>query len=109
MDGFCPYRGGYVADRAAHDYPGVTVVPVVSDYVRGFLRLQPPQNQNEGAAEQWWESMRVPNSDKAWIEQFVFNKNGQLVDTIAVYCESDSGLAQAEVPPRVDGATTSRE
>lgn len=97
MDGFCPYHGGYLAARA-RDIPGVAVVHVLSDYLRGYLL------QQGGESAEDLERMRMPASAEdvqAWNDHIIMG-GGEGEDSkknvrfVAVYCESDSGLADAE-------------
>ena len=91
MDGFCPYHSVYMAMQVHEKYPHVLVIPILSDYLRGFL-----QQQNPEEAEQW-AALQIPKTDaewQNWKEQFIPEEG--CIEKIVVYCESDSGLAQAE-------------
>lgn len=82
MDGFCSYHGGYLA-ACAQDIPNTIVIPVLSDYLADFCQANDPDDAER------WESMRLHHCQ----ERLGDIQNAQ---TIAVYCESDSGLADAE-------------
>jgi biotin carboxylase len=83
MDGFCPYHGGYIA-QMAETVEGVTVLPILSDYLWNYLQTVDPNT----------EYPRIPQSEKEW-ESLRSYLKGKAV--IGVYCESDSGLADAEI------------
>jgi len=107
MDGFCPYHGQYIA-KAAHHLYGAAVIHVISDFCTRYLyqvekhtdhlssRMPDLSNGDEVAA---WMSL-VPSS----------------LDICGLYCESDSGLEDAEklgvalgLYPRChDGVNTAR-
>jgi biotin carboxylase len=82
MDGFCPYHGMYIAEMA-ESVEGVTVLPILSNYLWNYLQLVDPET----------EYPRIPQSDEEW-ESLQSYLTGKTV--IGVYCESDSGLADAE-------------
>jgi len=91
MDGFCPYHGGYMMQQAK-DLPEVVVVPVLSEYLRHFLLMTEPEQ-----AEQW-QSMRIPTTveqGKEWTRHLsdVMSSDFEIA---GIYCESDSGLEDAE-------------
>jgi hypothetical protein len=87
MDGFCPYHGQYIA-KAAHHLYGAAVIHVISDFCTRYLyqverhtdhlssRMPDLSNGDEVAA---WMSL-IPSS----------------LDVCGLYCESDSGLEDAE-------------
>ena len=86
MDAFCPYHGIYLMEQAMD--AGAMVVPVLSDYLRNFLLATEP----EQAAQ--WQAMRMPRNHheaREWLQQLPY---ASMVK--AVYCESDSGLDNAE-------------
>jgi hypothetical protein len=83
MDGFCPYHGGYIA-AMAETVEGVTVLPILSDYLWNYLQTVDPDT----------EYPRTPQSEEEW-ESLRDYVRGKAV--IGVYCESDSGLADAEI------------
>lgn len=83
MDCFCPYHGLYLA-RGAFAYPDTAVVFCLSDYLRAYLQATDPDDQ--------WYHARLP--DETNVEDW---KAGLLgAEIVGVYCESDSGLADAE-------------
>lgn len=89
MDCFCPYHGMYLAQRALQQYPGVAVIFMLSDYLRGYLRLTQPDSNER------WEAARIPNEGEE-LEEWK-DRVGRDVEFVGVYCESDSGLSDAEV------------
>jgi ATP-grasp domain len=107
MDGLCAYHGGYLAARA-RSIPGVAVVPVLSDYVRGYFEQQSRSGGGDlNNGEDWSNMLSIPVSIEdvpAWKESClasVAENTGSSIDPsgpkwLAVYCESDSGLADAE-------------
>lgn len=88
VDGFCPYHSRYVAARAL-DIPGVGVVHLLSDYLSGFLEKTGQESPET------LELLRLPKT-KADAAEFVQALGGKDTRIIAVYCESDSGLENAE-------------
>lgn len=87
VDGLCPYHGGYLAARAT-EIRNVAVIHVLSDYLRGYLRKLGTESEED------LERMRMPVTEpdvRAW-KDYV----GHNAKFVAVYCESDSGLADAE-------------
>jgi ATP-grasp domain len=106
MDGLCAYHGGYLAARA-RSIPGVAVVPVLSDYVRGYFEQSRSGGGDLQNDEDWNNMLSIPDSIEdvpAWKESCLaavaenarasINPSGP--KWLAVYCESDSGLADAE-------------
>lgn len=87
MDCFCPYHGVYLANRAISRYPGVAVVFTLSDYLRGYLSATEPGSTGR------WEAARIPSDDQ--VDEWK-SRIGSEVELVGVYCESDSGLADAE-------------
>jgi predicted ATP-grasp superfamily ATP-dependent carboligase len=88
MDGTCPYHSGYMVARAL-DIPGVAVVRVLSDYLSGFLRQQGTVDDTT------LDSMTCPCTPEEaalWKAKL----GSPMVQIVGVYCESDSGLEQAE-------------
>lgn len=92
MDGFCPYHGGYLASRAK-DVPGVAIIHVLSDYLLGYLENTPEATANDELLEHW-RSMRFPRTPEE-IQDWK-SKLPASTKLVGVYCESDSGLADAE-------------
>lgn len=85
MDCFCRYHGMYLGSRA-QDIDGTAIVPVLSDYLYHYLMSTNPENSDE------YDRMRLPQTPeaaKAWKEKIPS-------EIVGVYCESDSGLADAE-------------
>eukprot|EP00984_Skeletonema_dohrnii_P008193 scaffold3007_cov144-Skeletonema_dohrnii-CCMP3373.AAC.11 len=107
MDGFCPYHGQYIA-KAAHHIYGAAVVHVLSDFCTRYLYQVEKQTEHL--------SSRMPdlsNGDEvaAWMSLLPSS-----LDICGLYCESDSGLEDAEnlgvalgIYPRChDGVNTAR-
>ena len=107
MDCFCPYHGQYLAGAAQHLY-GAAVIPVLSDFCTRYLY--------QVEKETGHLSNRMPdlsNGDEVadWISHFP-----SYLDICGLYCESDSGLEDAEklgvaigLYPRChDGVNTAR-
>mmetsp|Transcript_23534 Transcript_23534/g.48859 ORF Transcript_23534/g.48859 Transcript_23534/m.48859 type:complete len:542 (-) Transcript_23534:29-1654(-) len=88
MDGFCPYLGVYMM-RQAQQSPGVIVVPVLSEYLRNFLLLTEPEKTEQ------WQALRIPTSAEQAREWISHLPSEAII--AAVYCESDSGLEEAEL------------
>mmetsp|Transcript_5200 Transcript_5200/g.6792 ORF Transcript_5200/g.6792 Transcript_5200/m.6792 type:complete len:518 (-) Transcript_5200:11-1564(-) len=87
MDGFCPYHGSYLM-RKAQDEKGVAVVPVLSEYLRNYLLVTEPEQADQ------WQSLRIPTTAEQaqeWMSHLPPNSQ-----VVAIYCESDSGLEDAE-------------
>jgi hypothetical protein len=85
LDTFSPYHGMFLADRAKRVY-GVTIVPVLSDYMKGYFQLKQPEELDRLL------SMCIPSEAEKedWLKPL------KEFDLVAVVCESDSGLADAE-------------
>jgi glutathione synthase/RimK-type ligase-like ATP-grasp enzyme len=84
MDCFCEYHGMYMGFRAQQ--MGIAVIPLLSSYLYDFLMATHPED-----AEQH-RRIRIPSKDKmkAWMKRL------PPLEIVGVYCESDSGLADAE-------------
>lgn len=87
MDGFCPYHGQYIA-KAAHHIYGAAVIHVLSDFCTRYLYQVEKQTEHL--------SSRMPdlsNGDEvvAWTSLLPSS-----LDICGLYCESDSGLEDAE-------------
>ena len=84
MDAFCPYHGGYLASQIHQCHPDTAVVFVLSDYLRDFLQTAHADEADE------WQAMQMPTSDSldGWLPPNLVVRG--------IYCESDSGLADAE-------------
>jgi ATP-grasp domain len=131
MDAFCDYHGLYLANRILlHDDSNMdndetAVIFVLSDYLRGYLL----QTQPDHAAT--WQAMRLPwwrtSSNRAHFDDDNAttaisdddrqddDDDGQRshlqqwtlgLEMMGVYCESDSGLQDAEELRRLLNVTT---
>ena len=85
MDVFSDYHGMYLAHVAKHVY-GVAVVPVFSDYMKGYFQMNQPDNFEQ------LMSMCMPSPEQKG--QWSLPLQGY--ELVAISCESDSGLADAE-------------
>jgi hypothetical protein len=85
MDVFSRYLGLYLSQRAKEVY-GVAVITVFSDYMKGYFSLTEPENLGELLTM----SMPLPDQKDEWCRPL------KDYDLVAIYCESDSGLADAE-------------
>ena len=85
MDTFSPYHGMFLAHRAKALY-GVTIIPVLSDYMKGFFQIQQPPDFDR------LMSMCMPSrhDKESWLKPL------HDYELVAVVCESDSGLPDAE-------------
>ena len=100
LDCFCPYHGIYLAQHVLQTYPNVAVVFCVSDYLKKYLQVTDPDN------DQWHSdatSMPTPENLEEWKQKIAqgysqnHSRQGPVeLEIIGVYCESDSGLADAE-------------
>jgi len=87
MDGFSPYHGQYVAHAALHNH-GAAVIHVFSDFMTRYLY------EVEGQKDHL--SCRLPDLEseedvKAWTSLLPSS-----LEICGIYCESDSGLEDAE-------------
>ncbi|KAL7449385.1 hypothetical protein ACHAWC_001451 [Mediolabrus comicus] len=87
MDGFCPYHGQYIA-KAAHHLYGAAVIPVLSDFCTRYLFQVEKETDHL--------SNRIPDLSNgeeiaAWISLLPPS-----IEICGIYCESDSGLDDAE-------------
>ena len=87
MDGFCPYHGQYIA-KAAHHLYGAAVIPVLSDFCTRYLFQVEKETDHL--------SNRIPDLSNgeeigAWISLLPPS-----IKICGIYCESDSGLDDAE-------------
>jgi len=87
MDGFSPYHGEYLSHAVRHVY-GAAVIHILSDFMTRFLY------QVEGQTNHL--SSRMPDFDSAedvekWLSLLPSN-----IEIVGTYCESDSGLDDAE-------------
>ena len=83
MDSFCPYFGIYMANQARDAY-GVCTINVLSNYMKNYFAKENPEDWQQ------WMPASIPVDMAAW--------KGRLPceELVAVHCESDSGLADAE-------------
>lgn len=83
MDSFCPYFGIYMANQARDAY-GVCTINVLSNYMKNYFAKENPEDIQQ------WMPASIPVDMAAW--------KGRLPcdELVAVHCESDSGLADAE-------------
>jgi hypothetical protein len=103
MDSFCEYHGMYLAERARQVY-GVAIVSVLSDYMTGYFLQQQQQqeqqqHQSQGSSDFQEDllSRAMPSSleeAKAWMQQL--QESHGINEIVAIVCESDPGLANAE-------------
>lgn len=89
MDGFCHYHGRYLASRA-QEVPGTAIIPVLSTYLHDFLLATRPEEASDH------RRLRVPLSSPRELEAWRAQLPDRL-EVVGVYCESDSGLADAEI------------
>jgi hypothetical protein len=87
MDGFSPYHGQYIAHAARQNH-GAAVIHVLSDFMTRYLF------EVQGQIDHL--SCRLPDLDKgeeveAWTALLPSS-----IDIVGIYCESDSGLEDAE-------------
>ena len=87
MDGFSPYHGQYLAQAAHHLY-GAAVIHILSDFMTRYI-YQVEKESNH-------LSSRLPDLDnaeevEAWKSLIPSN-----MEICGIYCESDSGLDDAE-------------
>ena len=105
IDNFSPYHGNYVSRMAREAY-GAGVVSALSEYVTGFLYQEKKVTQHLPD--------RLPDLDSTgdverWVNEIPF-------EIVAIVCESDSGLDDAErlgealglYPDRHDGFNVAR-
>mmetsp|Transcript_495 Transcript_495/g.800 ORF Transcript_495/g.800 Transcript_495/m.800 type:complete len:558 (+) Transcript_495:36-1709(+) len=85
MDSFCVFHGGVLCRRAHFCY-GITIVPIFSNYMKGFFEMQQPPDMDH------LMSMCMPSEEEkeAWMKPL------EGYELLAVVCESDSGLPDAE-------------
>ena len=85
MDVFYQYHGQYLAEQARNVY-GVATISVFSDYMRGYFLIEEPEEKEQYLA------MCMP--DEANVKEWRQSLDG--LELVAVSCDSDSGLADAE-------------
>ena len=91
MDVFSEYHGMFLSHQAREAY-GVATISVVSDYMKGFF-LRQEQSPEDLGYHQSRKREFMPSDEKeydSWIAQL------QEYELVAISCESDSGLADAE-------------
>jgi biotin carboxylase len=84
MDAFCPYHGQYLATSAHNHYPGTVIVHILSPYLQAYLEKTHPDTV--------WANQRMP--DARTVDEWKQGLRG--LPVVGVYCESDSGLEDAE-------------
>lgn len=87
MDGFSPYHGQYLAHAAHHLY-GAAVIHTLSDFMTRYIY----QVENESDHL----SSRMPDLDNAQEVEVWKNLIASNIEVCGIYCESDSGLEDAE-------------
>ncbi|KAL3944310.1 MAG: hypothetical protein SGBAC_001603 [Bacillariaceae sp.] len=85
MDSFSRYHLRFLAHRAKVLY-GITIVPIFSNYMKGFFEMEQPPEMDH------LMSMCMPSEEEkeAWLKPL------EGYELLAVVCESDSGLPDAE-------------
>ena len=108
MDGFCDYHSGYFKSRIMEVFPDVLILPVLSDYMLGFLQQQSDESGDSNSVsellKQYPSRPRTQEEVRMWVKQYMDEshvseaegKAFQLPEFVGVYCESDSGLEDAE-------------
>ncbi|GKZ00895.1 hypothetical protein MPSEU_001041100 [Mayamaea pseudoterrestris] len=86
MDCFCEYHGLYLARKVQEDYPDVALVFTISNYLRHYLQTTDPDNPR-------WFNARLAQNDEQ-LKEWKEGLHG--LPLVGVYCESDSGLDDAE-------------
>ena len=124
MDVFSEYHGQYLAHQAREVY-GMITVPILSDYMRGYLErsaaleIPDPLDRLNAVTDYRLRAMPTENIVKKWVAELKSlvqeecqkyharlpallgdQENDNLYDTdidlVTVICESDPGLADAE-------------
>lgn len=111
MDSFCDVHGLFLAQRARDMY-GVIIVPVYSNYMAGYFRLQhhrgdAPENIHELLEMCMPSSVEETKEWRALLDEMLSmgeSSNGEnsnyllppRYEIVALVCDSDSGLADAE-------------
>jgi hypothetical protein len=107
MDGFSPYHGQYLA-RAAHHLYGAAVIHILSDFMTRYIYQVEKQSDHL--------SSRMPDLSNAQEIEAWKNLIPSNMHICGIYCESDSGLDDAErlgvalglYPQRHDGINEAR-
>jgi len=89
IDQFCDYHGGYLAAKARDVY-GVAVINSLSTYVSGYMTLSAKQDGTSEALSHLKLAVPSPDELTTWKDKIPF-------EVLAVICESDSGLEEAEL------------
>ena len=115
MDGFCQYHSGYFERRIHELFPDVSILHVVSDYLYGYLQLQQSQQQRNDDDKHlpqllpiqrprtlddvytWLHHSGIHDHDNTTTMAATNFKLEDYYDSVGVYCESDSGLENAEL------------
>lgn len=87
MDGFSPYHGQYLAQAAHHVY-GAAVIHILSDFMTRFMYQVEKETDHL--------SSRMPDLDNAQEVEAWKNLIPSNMEVCGIYCESDSGLNDAE-------------
>ncbi len=87
MDGFSPYHGQYIAHAARQNH-GTAVIHVLSDFMTRYLFEVQGQNDHL--------SCRLPDLDKGEDVEAWTSLLPSSIEIVGIYCESDSGLEDAE-------------
>jgi hypothetical protein len=87
MDGFSPYHGQYL-DQAAHHLYGAAVIHILSDFMTRFMYQVEKETDHL--------SSRMPDLDNAQEVEAWKNLIPSNMEVCGIYCESDSGLDDAE-------------
>lgn len=82
IDNFCHYHGGYLSHKARAVY-NVATIQSLSTYVSGFMSMQ-------GSTDHLRDCIPSPEDIDSWKSQIPF-------EIVAIVCESDSGLEEAEL------------
>lgn len=82
IDNFCRYHGGYLSNKARAVY-NVATIQSLSTYVSGFMSMQ-------GSKDHLKDCIPSPDQIEEWKKQIPF-------EIVAIVCESDSGLEEAEL------------
>lgn len=85
MDVFSEYHGIFLSQQARLAY-GVATISVLSEYMKGYFERETPDELDR------WQKEFLPSEDrvKEWKDSV------KDVELVAIVCESDSGLADAE-------------
>ncbi|KAL3774936.1 hypothetical protein ACHAW5_001298 [Stephanodiscus triporus] len=87
MDGFSPYHGQYLSHAARHIY-GAAVIHVLSDFITRYLYQVQEQTDHL--------SSRLPDLERGSDVEDWFSLLPSSMEICGIYCESDSGLEDAE-------------